>query len=264
MWSRKELKSYAKDFLRNHYWKAFIVCLIASLLSGSGNGATSRNLDHNNYDENYYNNEIIDQVNYRVPEMQAMENSRMDMFIPNRIVRSPMFLLYRGVLPIIFLLFLFLLVTVGFAIEVGKVRFFLRGFEGDVSIGSLLSTFNSREYFRIVQTQFLRGLYTVLWTFLFIIPGLIKTYEYRMVPYILSEEPDLYPNEAIRKSRDMTRGHKMDMFILDLSFLGWDLAGSILFGIGHIFVNPYKAATEARLYNILSDNYRMDESMIYQ
>lgn len=84
-------------------------------------------------------------------------------------------------------------------------------------------------------------------------------YEYSMVPYILSEESNLPPNEVIRKSREMTKGHKMDMFILDLSFFGWYLLGVLFFGIGGIFVNPYKEATIARLYNILSDNSEIDD-----
>lgn len=259
MWSRQGLKSYAKDFLRNHYWKAFLVCLIASLLSGSGNSTSNSSLN-NNYDDNYYyNNQMIDQVNDRIP---GVVNNGINKFIPNALLKLPIFSLYGGVLPIMFFLTLILLITVGFAIEVGKVRFFLRGFNGDVRLGTLFSTFNSKEYFRIVQTQFLRGFYNLMWTFLFIIPGIIKKYEYRMVPYILSEEPYLLPNEAITKSRNMTRGHKMDMFVLDLSFLGWDIAGALLLGIGHIFVNPYKEATLARLYNILSGHGEKEEVLI--
>ncbi len=62
----------------------------------------------------------------------------------------------------------------------------------------------------------------------------------------------------------MTDGHKMDMFILDLSFIGWYILGSLFFGIGGIFVNPYKEATMARLYNILSGNDRIDDTAILE
>ena len=84
-----------------------------------------------------------------------------------------------------------------------------------------------------------------------------------MVPYIISENPNLSPSEAISMSRSMTHGHKMNIFILDISFFLWDLLGIIFFGIGGIFVNPYKEATSARLYNILSGN-DVDGDMIIE
>ena len=75
-----------------------------------------------------------------------------------------------------------------------------------------------------------------------------------MVPYLLTDNIDLTSNEAIEISRGLTNDHKLDMFVLDLSFLGWYLLGALLFGIGVFFVTPYYEATIARLYNVLSGN----------
>ncbi len=255
MWTRQDIKNYAKDFLRKHYWKAFLVCLIATLLSGGGGSNSSNNNNYNN-DNNYYYNEH--NMMYEFDDSVYFEYDNPIFNFATRRIRAPLFFIGGGVLSIVIVIFVILLITVGFAIEVGKSRFFLRGFKGNVSIGKLFSTFNSREYLPIVKTQFLRGFYNFLWTLLLIIPGIIKSYEYRFVPYILSEEPDLSSNEVITQSIEMTNGHKMDMFVLDLSFIGWYILGGFLFGIGVFFVDPYKEATFARLYNILSGNDDLD------
>lgn len=264
MWTRREIKTYAKDFLRKHYWKAFLVCLIATLLSGGGgSNSNSNNNDNNDNNYNNYNNDgnYFEEDNF-YEEDSFYEENIIDGFeydnpvfnFMSRRFRSPIFLLGGGMFLIMAVVLSVLLITVGFAIEVGKSRFFLEGFKGDVGIGKLFSTFNSKEYFFIVKTQFLRMLYNFLWTLVFIIPGIVKSYEYRFVPYILSEKPDLSENEVITKSREMTRGHKWEMFVLDLSFMGWYLLGGLLFGIGVFFVDPYNEATYARLYNVLSGN----------
>ena len=264
MWTRREIKTYAKDFLRKHYWKAFLVCLIATLLNGGGGSNSNSNNNDNNYnndgiyyEDNFFENEIIDGFDYN----EAFEYDNPVFKFMTRRFRSPLFLISGGMFLIIAVALAVLLITVGFAIEVGKSRFFLEGFKGDVAIGRLFSTFNSEEYFFIVKTQFLRALYNFLWTILFIIPGIVKSYEYRFVPYILSEEPDLSPNEVITKSREMTSGYKWEMFVLDLSFIGWYILGSLLFGIGVLFVDPYSEATYARLYNVLSGN---DDNIILE
>jgi len=75
--------------------------------------------------------------------------------------------------------------------------------------------------------QFLMGLYTFLWALLFVIPGIIKAHAYRMTPFILAENPGMKPSRAIEKSKTMMNGHKMDLFSLRLSFIGWSLLCSL-------------------------------------
>ena len=75
-----------------------------------------------------------------------------------------------------------------------------------------------------------------------------------MVPYLLTNNSNLTSSEAIEISKELTNGHKIDMFVLILSFMGWYLLGILFFGIGVFFVNPYYEATKARLYVVLSGN----------
>ena len=97
--------------------------------------------------------------------------------------------------------------------------------------------------------MFLRDLFIGLWSLLFIIPGIIKSYEYRMVAYILADQPELTRKEAFELSRKMMNGNKWNAFVLDLSFIGWGFLAAITFGIlGVFYVNPYIQHTDAALY----------------
>ena len=99
--------------------------------------------------------------------------------------------------------------------------------------------------------MFLKELKIVLWSLLFVIPGIIKAYEYLMVPYILAENPNIDSKRAFQMSRDMMKGEKWDTFVLELSFLGWTLLGVLACGIGSLFVAPYMQATFTELYEVL-------------
>jgi len=99
---------------------------------------------------------------------------------------------------------------------------------------------------------FLRSLFTALWSLLFIIPGIMKAYSYAMTPFIMAERPELTAKEAITISKEMMDGHKWDLFVLDLSFIGWDLLCVLTCGIGHLFLNPYTNTAHAVFYRTLS------------
>lgn len=92
------------------------------------------------------------------------------------------------------------------------------------------------------------GVFTFLWSLLFIIPGIIKYYAYAMTPYIIAEDPEIDAMAAIAKSQEMMRGHKMELFILQFSFIGWYLLAALTFGVGFIFLLPYVKTAEANFY----------------
>jgi len=98
----------------------------------------------------------------------------------------------------------------------------------------------------------LTGLFTALWTLLFIIPGIIAAFRYAMAPFILYENPGMTASEAIDASKEMMDGHKMDLFILDLTFIGWDILAALSLGIGNLWLNPYRSMTHASFYRMLS------------
>ncbi len=251
MWTRVELKDYAKRFLKDYYWKAFIVCLIAALVMGGSNSSSSSNRSKNNNNLGIFQTQesALDRVTDKIPT----KTGKSLLSGLTRLPGLPFRVLAGGFVSLLVVVTMIIWVTLGYAIDVGKNRFFLSGFKGDVSIGKIASPFNSEEYLPIVKTQFLKNLYNALWYLALIVPGIIKSYEYRFVPYILAEHPTMDTRDVIETSRNLTNGQKWDMFVLDVSFWGWYLLGSLLFGLGVLFVNPYKEATFARLYRVLAD-----------
>ena len=135
---------------------------------------------------------------------------------------------------------------------IGKNRLFLdiaRGKKGDID--RLLEPFKDEQYADRMLTLFLKVLFTFLWSLLFIIPGVIKTLSYAMVPFILCEDGvDAKKMDAITKSRQMMKGHKWRLFILYLSFFGWYILGALTLGILTIlYVQPYVQQTLALFYD---------------
>lgn len=139
---------------------------------------------------------------------------------------------------------------IGGVLQMGYASFLLKQHDGtETSFRDLFSMF---DYFGTGFAQrFLRSLYVLLWSFLFVIPGIIKEYAYAMTPFILAENPKLTASQAIRLSEDMMDGHKAELFFLDLSFIGWSLLAAITLNLGNIALNPYKNASHAAFYRQL-------------
>ncbi|WP_434504204.1 DUF975 family protein [Prevotella sp.] len=125
----------------------------------------------------------------------------------------------------------------------------IRKGDQELDLGKMFEGF--KDYIRIMLTNLLVGIYTLLWTLLLIIPGIIKMYSYSMTNYILLDDPDLKYNSAIEKSMAMMKGHKMDLFLLDLSMIGWLILSIITCGIGLLFLTPYNLTAHAHFYEDL-------------
>jgi len=112
------------------------------------------------------------------------------------------------------------------------------------------------EYFSYWRTtaamRFLRGLYVFLWSLLFVIPGIVAGYSYAMTDYILAENPNMTGTEAIERSKSMMMGNRFRLFCLQFSFIGWDILATLAFGIGHLWLTPYKQAAYAAFYREVS------------
>lgn len=106
-----------------------------------------------------------------------------------------------------------------------------------------------KDFWISFKTSFFVGIFTMLWSLLFIIPGIVKSYSYMMAPYIVAEDPSVGALEAIARSERMMRGHKMEAFILELSFIGWILLSIVTFGIALIYAGPYMQTTMVNFYN---------------
>lgn len=231
MWTRSVLKSNAKQELRFSYWLSFAVCLVAGILGGGSSAGSS----------NGFTNSMSGTGG------QSIAGALRDNGIDMRMVSAIIAFVAASVLFIMLFAIAFSIFVSG-PLIVGKCSFFIRAPYGDREFKHLFSSFTSKRYLPIVKTMFFTNLYIFLWSLLFIIPGIIKSYQYRMVPYIISENPHLSSNEAMRISTSMTNGEKLNIWVLDLSFIGWYLLGTLALFVGVLFVTPYAEATYAQLY----------------
>lgn len=140
---------------------------------------------------------------------------------------------------------------IGGVVELGYTKFLLKQHDKkELQFSDLFSQFD--RFGTGFAQRFLRTLYIVLWTMLFIIPGIVKGLSYAMTPFILEDHPEMTASEAIKASQVMMDGHKMDLFILGLTFIGWELLACLTMGIGFLFLNPYMNAAYAAFYRSIS------------
>ncbi|MBD5094351.1 MAG: DUF975 family protein [Subdoligranulum sp.] len=231
MWTRSLLKTNAKQVLRQNYWTALLVCIVVLLLSfNSSSFRLNLNFNYSTRAEYY---------NYQFNPYQVFGNFPFPGAIANFLTA------FAGVFVIIFLL---LHIFVTNPIAVGCNRYFMESRVGNAPFSTLFSTFGNPAYWNVVKVMFLKNLFIFLWSLLFFFPGIYKLYQYRMVNYLLAENPYLPYDRAFELSRMMTDGEKFNIFVLDLSFYGWIFLGMLLLYIGVIFVHPYMYATFAELY----------------
>ncbi len=238
MWSRVELKEDSKTLLRLNYWPFVLVAFIHMAVSGGGVLRETFNFTQDDYD--FYDiEEYLDHIG-------AFGHRLFHSWGPFafRLLSTMM----AAMLCIAFV-FLILNIFVFHPLEVGCKRYMVMAREVKPQFGEMVFAFSSRCYLNIVKTTFLMGLFTYLWSLLFVIPGIVKAYEYRMIPYLLAEYPDMAPSEAFRISKEMMMGNKWEAFVLDISFIGWNLLTVITVGITGIFYAwPYQMLTDAALY----------------
>ena len=149
----------------------------------------------------------------------------------------------------------------GGVVELGYAKFLLKQYDKkELQFSDLFSQFD--RFGTGFAQHFLRILYTTLWTLLFIIPGIVKGLSYAMTPFLLEEHPEMTASEAIKASMKLMDGHKMDLFILGLSFIGWSLLACLTMGIGFLFLNPYMNAAYAAFYRSITAPRREENAYV--
>ena len=245
MWTRRELKERAKAAFKANYWRCVLVAFILALLIGGGAGSSVRK------------NETADLTTEQQKAMALLaEDDNLGRLVEGMeklsALPSSKIKISLGGLGLVGFL---LSILVFNPLIVGCYRFFLQNSRGPAELNELGAGFRG-DWGNVVLVMFLKNLFLALWTMLFIFPGIVKAYAYRMVPYILKEHPELSGTQAITLSRRMMKGHKGDAFVLDLSFIGWILLSALTFGILHLFyVGPYIQATDAELYKVVRADY---------
>ena len=228
MWSIAELKSRGKQAFRANYWQSVAVSFVMAIFAGGTASAASNRVQSTT-------SEVTVEGAGVSPEQAAF--------------------LAAVVLGVIF--------TVGIVgsivhallanpIEVGGRRFFEKNANDPTTqFNTMFEGF--QDYGRVLVTMLIRDVFILLWTLLLIIPGAMKAYSYRLVPYLVKDRPELSPMEVLAESEALMRGNRWQAFVMDLSFLGWLLLGVVTLNLGNIFwTNPYMNATDAALYRTLT------------
>ena len=258
MWTRANLKANAKVAFKRNYWKCVLVAFILGIAANSGSssagstaGQTTSNIMSEDYTNDDFYTEAFDEDYY---EEDSIAQSFGDIFASG----------ISGIVATIGIAIVLIFVVAALAIsifvfgplEVGCRNYFKINAYEQAELGTLKIGFKKNHYMKMVGTVFFRNLYIGLWSLLLIVPGIIKSYEYKMIPYILADCPDISRQDAFRISKEMMYGNKMNAFILDLSFIGWSLLTVVTCGLAGVFyVNPYIAATDAELFIAIREEY---------
>ncbi len=214
----KELRAIARENLQGNWGISVGVALVAALLGGMVTGSGNISFQFN---ENTVRNLPPVFWGFLLPFVSVVGLLGLAMFI------------------------------IGGVVELGYAKFLLKQHDKkELVFADLFSQFE--RFGTGFAQRFLRTLYTALWTLLFVVPGIIKSLSYAMTPFILEDHPELTASEAINRSKKLMDGHKMDLFILSLTFIGWDILSALTFGIGFLFLNPYRNAAYAAFYRNIS------------
>lgn len=212
-----DYRRVARENLRGNYWQSVFVGFVAAFLGGLLFGSSGFNFN--------VDSEILAEL--------------------------PLILVsYITLLASISGLLGFVAFIIGGTIELGYAQYLLNQYDHrHFDIHDLFSQFDR---FSVGFLQnLLRGIYIALWSLLLVIPGIVKTYAYAMTPFILAENPNLTANEAITASKELMDGHKGELFMLDLTFIGWDLLAILTLNIGGFFLSPYRHAAHTAFYRDL-------------
>lgn len=235
----EDFRRIARNALTNKWFIAVAVGLVVSILGGiSGGGPEFKvNIDGSNISMNF---------NVAGQTIKSIGiNGGVDSEVGAFILAS---------LPIIIIASLFAAViyfVLGSFIGVGYAKFNLNLVDKkNAAFETLFEYFSHWKTTTI--TRLLRALYVFLWSLLFIIPGIVAGFSYAMTDYILAEDPELTADEAISQSKSIMMGNKWRFFCLQFSFIGWDILATLAFGIGHLWLTPYKQAAYAAFYREVS------------
>jgi len=220
--SSKSLKTFALEKLRGKWWLAVAVSFVATLLGAHGGGSSGGSGGDGS--SGYVTN--------------------IDRFIgalPSSVVVALLTLL--GLMAI----WAVAAFIIGPVISVGEKDFYTKLCKDEpVTFSTLFSKMSI--FLKSWGLNFMMVLFIVLWMLLLVIPGIIAALRYSMAKYIMAENTDAGVFEAINKSKEMMKGHKMELFVLYLSFIGWAILSLFTFGIGFLFLAPYVRASEAAFY----------------
>ena len=232
MWDIKQMKDHGRQAFKNNYWPNVAAAFVLNLVTAGSFGAIT------NQNQSTVTVDGTDVIN-SMPDEQKLALAG----------------LVTGAVIVTMIISLALRIFVGNPLSVGCYHFFRKNVENQsTKLGTITEGFG--DYARVFITLLLRDLIVALFAMLLVVPGIMKMYSYRMVPYILKDHPELAPMDVLRRSEQMMRGNRMQCFKMDLSFIGWYLLGIVTFNLGNVFwTNPYHQNATATLYTALERSY---------
>lgn len=232
-----DFRSIARESLKGKWGLAVITGFVAALLGGLGSEGldVKLNLDMSNHDVSFA---VAGQT---ILSTNGEVNNQLGALLAGSAV-------YIAIAAIILAALYFIL---GSVVGVGYARFNLDLIDRIEAKTETLFTYFTHWKTTSVS-RLLRSLYTLLWSFLFIIPGIIAAYSYAMTDYILAEHPDMTASEAIERSKEMMSGNRFRLFCLQISFIGWSILCALTLGIGNLWLRPYLQAATAAFYREVS------------
>lgn len=245
----RDFRELAWNTLRGRYWWAVLAALIAILLGGyAGQSPIGFNFRGADSDQVAYN-------------LQQVFHGSFDVSTAADLLR-PLTAVFAAVAGLAFVYAVGMFI-VGCAVELGYNVFNLSLYESKSAprIDSMFSRFSI--FGNALVLRLLMLLKILLWTLLFIVPGIIAAYRYSMAPYLLAEHPELSATEAIEQSKVMMAGNKGRLFCLQLSFIGWFLLAALTGGVGYVFLAPYTKAAETAFYLDLTGRLPLPQTAAY-
>lgn len=253
----KEIKLYDKDN-REVIINNYLDQTISQLFSGTTFTITKTiekyNQEHNVKDGVFYS--IFSIISKGQTQLQNFGNSIKD-YSTDAKSKSILFIFATSI-------GLLIRAFVADPLTIGEKRIYLESINyHKTKLIRITFPFKKENYFPIVKSMFVRWLYQYLWN-LTIVGGIIKNYSYKMVPFIIAENPKIKPKDAIKMSREMMNGQKWNAFKLDLSFIGWIIITYITLGIAGIYFVPYYTTTFSIVYRNIREKYIEDKKYKYE
>ncbi|MGN1316221.1 MAG: DUF975 family protein [Acutalibacteraceae bacterium] len=230
---RAQLKENAKKVFHKNYWHSVIVAFLMTLGAG---GVSRFNFDF----EEEFNSGYIEEFS-----ANGFSDFFSDFLSSNVAALIGVIAFIAAICGIILSIFVFS------TLRCGGIRYFMKLRRNHkVEINEVVANFRDKTFLNIAKISFLEDIYIMLWSLLFIIPGIIKAFEYWAIDYILAVRPDLSKDEAFRLSKTIMNGNKLDLFVLELSFLGWTILSLFTFSlVGVFYANPYIQATYVEFFD---------------
>ena len=222
MLTSKELRAKAWNSLKGKYWRAFLVILVLGLLASIGTSLETSSqtltetinlVDPSEMDETM---ELGAAVVGTIATVMAVVGMAISLFVGN-------------------------------AADVGLAHYFILNTDSKPSFADAFYGFKVK-YLRNIGTLLLVGIKLALWSLLLVVPGIIKSFEYAIIPYILADDPEITSKEAFRKAKEMMMGNKWRLCKLYISFFGWFVLCVVTCGLGTPFLLPYVNAANAEFY----------------